>query len=566
MAVIPTFQRQQGLPRSTGMTGLPAVKIDDHIGNALGNFGQSISAVGNTLVMAQAEAEVSTATTTAQIKFAQLEASSKREDGLVANQKFKERAQSIFEEASSIIATPQGKKAFESKFNVLSASSQVKVSADGTARKFSQLEADMITNLDTNVNLINQNMKPGDRLINETNGINSIDKMVKLGVIKADAGAKLKIKFKQDSAKNGILSWVNSQAKDSLVDVYDQMAGGVFQGNNAKQNAADWGNLNEKERNTLRNGVATELRSLQAQKNATDRVEEKETKRLQDEAAASIANRIQIGAIGGTLPNGARLPQLVPTLKEIDTLRINRTITGPQATSLGKMLVAMENAKTDEPVLLRLQNEIRAIADLSPEEQKVEIAVIKNEMMRLSADGRLEASHGTSLSGLIDKVLTAGYKHSPESRARKSLGRLLGKQDQEFNVPGIDSDPSAAKRIQNALNEYDARMDTGEEKAWDVHSDLLKRARIELPGLNSFVKPQFGSAKDLDEWTSMDVTETSLKLATALKEKKITFAAFNASAQALSQIGAIIANNKRLDAEEKKRSKETETEVDRRKK
>ena len=84
--------------------------------------------------------------------------------------------------------------------------------------------------------------------------------------------------------------------------------------------------------------------------------------------------------------------------------------------------------------------------------------------------------------------------------------------------------------------------------------------------MNSFVKPQFGSAKDLDEWTSMDVTETSLKLATALKEKKITFAAFNASAQALSQIGAIIANNKRLDAEEKKRSKETETEVDRRKK
>ena len=562
MAVIPTFQRQQGLPRSTGMTGLPAVKIDDHIGNALGNFGQSISAVGNTLIMAQAEAEVSTATTTAQIKFAQLEASSKTEDGLVANQKFGNRAQKIFEEASSIIATPQGKKAFESKFNVLSASSQVKVSADGTARKFSQLEADMITNLDTNVNLINQNMKPGDRQINETIGINSIDKMVKLGVIKADAGAKLKIKFKQDSAKNGILSWVNSQAKDSLVDVYDQMAGGVFQGNNAKQNAADWSNLNEKERNTLRNGVATELRSLQAQQNANDRKSDKENKRDQEETTSTIASMIQMVSIGEELPNNQKLPTLI----DIEILKTNRKITGPQAMTLGKMLVAMENAKTDEPVLLRLQNEIRAIADLSPEEQKVEIADIKSEMMRLSADGRLEASHGSSLGGLIDKVLTAGYKHSPEARARKSLGRLLGAQDQEFTVSGINPDPGAANRIQNALNEYDARMDEGIEKAWDVHSDLLKRARIELPGLNSFVKPQFGSAKDLDEWTTEDVTETSLKLATALKEKKITFAAFNASAQALSQIGAIIANNKRLDAEEASRIKDAKTEVDRRKK
>tara|TARA_R100001377_G_scaffold66585_3_gene41878 strand:+ start:1207 stop:2898 length:1692 start_codon:yes stop_codon:yes gene_type:complete len=562
MAVIPTFQRQQGLPRSTGMTGLPAVKIDDHIGNALGNFGQSISAVGNTLVLAQAEAEVSTATTTAQIQFAQLEANSAKEDGLVANQKFGDRALSIFEKASSIIATPQGKKAFQSKFNILSASSQVKVSAAGTARKFDQLKAGLITDLDTKVNLIKQNMSPGERLLIETSGLSSIDKMVKSGVIDATFGAKLKIKFKQDSSKNGILSWVNSQAKDSLVEVYDQMAEGVFKGNNAKQNAADWSNLNEKERNTLRNGVATELRSLQAQQNANDRKSDKENKLDQEETTSTIASMIQMVSIGEELPNNQKLP----TLRDIELFKTNRKITGPQAMTLGKMLVAMENAKTDEPVLLRLQNEIYDIADLSPEDQTVEIANIKRQMMRLSEDGRLEASHGSSLTGLINKVLTAGYKHSPEARARKSLGHLLGAQDQEFTLSGINPDPGAANRIQNALNEYDARMDEGEEKAWDVHSDLLKRARIELPGLNSFVKPQFGSAKDLDEWASTDVTETSLKLATALKEKKITKAAFNASAQALSQIGAIIANNKRLDTEEKNRTKDAKTEADRRKK
>ena len=88
MAVIPTFQRQQGLPRSTGMTGLPAVKIDDHIGNALGNHSQTATAIGGKLVEAQAVSEVSTATVSAQLKLAELETKLSKQDGILAGQTF----------------------------------------------------------------------------------------------------------------------------------------------------------------------------------------------------------------------------------------------------------------------------------------------------------------------------------------------------------------------------------------------------------------------------------------------------------------------------------------------
>lgn len=109
----------------------------------------------------------------------------------------------------------------------------------------------------------------------------------------------------------------------------------------------------------------------------------------------------------------------------------------------------------------------------------------------------------SSLSGLKDKILQRQFKNSPQARARTSLKRILGAQDPEFQISGIDDDPQKAARVQNALNEFDDRIDA-EEDPWVVHEDLIERATIEVPELSTFVRPKF-SEKSVTELKEDDI-------------------------------------------------------------
>tara|TARA_R110000787_G_scaffold192575_1_gene304105 strand:+ start:106 stop:1626 length:1521 start_codon:yes stop_codon:yes gene_type:complete len=261
MAVIPTFQRQQGLPRSTGMTGLPAVKIDDHIGNALGNHSQTATAIGGKLVEAQAVSEVSTATVSAQLKLAELETKLSKQDGIVANQTFAVEAQTIYDNAASIIATPQGRKMFDASWATLSTKSKIDVQAAGTKRKIESLNADLIINL----NSLSKGFGPSGNKITTSmalsTGIQSINNAVMTGVIKPDAGAELKIKFQEDMSSKAVVGWLNTQPVGSMVDAFKQMNTGNFKDT---ETAIAWAGLGSEKKRTLLSGQITNISRMNA--------------------------------------------------------------------------------------------------------------------------------------------------------------------------------------------------------------------------------------------------------------------------------------------------------------
>jgi len=250
-------------------------------------------------------------------------------------------------------------------------------------------------------------------------------------------------------------------------------------------------------------------------------------------------------------------PDLLPTLSDLRKMETDRKIDGDQLKTLGGMLVDVSNAKTDEFEYLGLQNDIYDIADLPSDTQSSAIKSMRKRIANVSAAGRLEIPHATALSNLMAKVKDKGFKTSSQVRARISLKRILGGVDVEFKLGGFDDDPQAAARIQHALNEYDDRIEEGEDP-WELHSDLINRAQVELPTIKSIPRPMFaptdlklGGKKDLENWTKDDVEETRLNLVQALKENSIKSGAYNASMKYLSMIGVIINRNENLKRWEK---------------
>ena len=285
MAVIPTFQRQQGLPRSTGMTGLPAVKIDDHIGNALGNHSQTATAIGGKLVEAQAVSEVSTATVSAQLKLAGLEAKLSKQDGILAGQNFAGEAQTIYDEAASIIATPQGRKMFDRSWATLSTKSKIDVQTAGAKRKIEGLSADLIINLNS---LSNGFGAKGNKITTSmalSTGIQSIDNAVMTGVIKPAAGAKLKIKFQEDMNFKAVLGWLNTRPVGSMVDAFKQMNTGNFKD---PETAMAFAGLGPEKIRTLLSGQITNISRMDALQAKKEQQEEDEGEEEEDEVIIII--------------------------------------------------------------------------------------------------------------------------------------------------------------------------------------------------------------------------------------------------------------------------------------
>ena len=277
-----------------------------------------------------------------------------------------------------------------------------------------------------------------------------------------------------------------------------------------------------------------------------------------------MANLIQ------SVATGQQQSEALPSLSDLYNMKTNREIDGDQLKALGAMLVDISQAETDEPELLGLQNDIYDIADLPSDNQPAALKAIRARMVKLSAQGRLEASHATQLNNLMAKVKDKGFKTSSQVRARISLKRILGGVDVEFKIGGYDDDPQAAARIQRALNEYDLRIEDG-EKPWELHSDLINRAQVELPTLKSIPRPmlgpdnpKLGGKKDLEDWTRDDVQETRGRLIDALNDKSIKNGAYNSSMKYLSMIGAIIDRKKGFGEGAKNAPKDGEDELERR--
>ena len=562
MAVIPTYTRQASIPGTTGVPAPPMVPIDNQVAQAGLNFFQQMGKIGVNLEESQQASELTAATVNAQLRLSGLETELKSQPGIDALSGFGGRATEIYNDITKTMH-PKVRKAFDSKWALLSGKSQISIQGTATKRAYSEMLGDLHTNLDS---LVRGTFggNPVDSDMAMSTGLFAIDLAISRHIIKADAGAKLKIKFAGDIAKNGISAWVNTTEKENLMSVYDQMRIGKFTGGTSKENkrnAVNWAQLGELEKEAVRQRLATEMRSIQARQDKEDRDAERGKTEKQEGVYGNIANRIQAVAIGEV-----ERTQL-PTLAEIDAARKAREIDGDQAKALGAMIVGLHEVETEGPTLLELQDSIYEISAMPEGDKKIaEITAIKNRMVVLSAGGKLEISHATGLNNLIASVKDKGFKNSARVRARTSLKRMLGATDPEFSIPGFKQDRGAARRIQSFLNEYEERVEGPKgEDPWDLHDEMVERAQIEIPDVKSIPRPILGSALPLDQWTTEHAVQAEEALVKGLADNKISKAAYNASMGYVQAINANLAQRALYESMKKKRD-EKKSEADRRRK
>ena len=305
--MIPTIQRQQSLPSTTGVAPPPVVQGENAIANSLSNAFAEMDKINDDVFKATATAHVGAAVTNATVNLNTLQTKLASGDPSVAFSTHETEIKKIYDDAVSGITSPIIKEEFDRKFNILSSNSKIKIRGAATTKQFSVLRGGLESTLDINLKLIGASKNnPAVRHIATAAGLDAIAKAIYGGVIKPDVGAKRRIKFLHDVAKNGIASWVNTTPKEGLENVYDQMDDGIFTGANKKQNELDWKQLTEIEKETARRGVATELKDLQRKQEKDERENDKKIKAGQEEATGSLA---------GVKPNWARCLLLLKTRK-----------------------------------------------------------------------------------------------------------------------------------------------------------------------------------------------------------------------------------------------------------
>jgi hypothetical protein len=259
MAVIPTYTRQSSIPGTTGVPAPPVVPIDNQAVKAGFDFFQQVGKVGDNLFEAQASSELTSATTNAQLKLHELETDLNAKPGIDALSGFSGRSVEIYKDITKTMH-PKIRVAFDKKWGLLSGKSQISVRSTATKRAYSEMAGDLHTNLDA---LVDGFGPSGDKItwsLAITTGVDAIKLAVSKHIITSEAGAKLKLKFVQDVAENGVTGWINDQTVGTMVSAFRQMDEGKFTDSNI---GMLWSGLDEKRKATLTGRAITNIsRSL----------------------------------------------------------------------------------------------------------------------------------------------------------------------------------------------------------------------------------------------------------------------------------------------------------------
>jgi hypothetical protein len=519
------------LPTSTGVGSQKEVLIADASGQKARDLGQTTGSISDGLFAAAAQDHVTQATLSATLQLNDLSVEMAKEDPMVALQTMKPRADEIYQGIAPGLSVA-ARESFDKTWAALSSNSQIKMQADGIKRGKQKLEA----NLETALNGFERGVKTENGItskitlmVADAEGVKAIQNAVRNNVIDADVGARRIVKFRSNIAKNAVAGWINRTPKDRLINRYDNMDEGVFPDTEeGRRIAMHWSQLTEVEKEQQRQKVATELRSLQALKDKKEREDNKDAKNAQQALAGTLFNRIA-GVQRGELPDTE-----LPTLEGLEELKRQKLITGDQQIQLGKMIVALDEPETSPVDLLDLREKLYAVSRLPQKDQQAAADTIMASVRSMALRNGIEKSHVSSLSGLKDKILQREFKNSPQARARTSLKRILGAQDPEFQVSSIDQDPQKAARVQNALNEFDDRIDA-EEDPWAVHRDLIERATIEVPELSTFVRPKY-SDKPVTELKAEDIPKIRDKTNEKLRSRAIDIRTYKREMERLQRI------------------------------
>jgi len=258
MGIIPTYTRQSGIPSTTGVSAAPVVTINNQVAQATGNFFQRMGKVGDKLFAAQASSELTTATTNAQLKLVQLESDLAKQPGISALGAFEVRAAQIYNDVTKTMH-PDTRLEFDKKWGLLSAKTQTSIQDTATKRAYSQMAADVITNLDALAKGIGPNGSKVDGSFATTTGIDAINLAVSKNVFMPKEGAKLKKKFVQDVAENGVTGWINRQTQGTMMSAFVQMDTEKFAD---LEISKMWSVLDEDKKATLTAKAITNLRNM----------------------------------------------------------------------------------------------------------------------------------------------------------------------------------------------------------------------------------------------------------------------------------------------------------------
>ena len=488
MAVIPGYMRQSGLPETTGVRGLPSVKIDDSIGRSLSQAGQVGQEIGGQLLQAQAESEVSVATVNAQLKLANVERELSTMDGLAASEAYAGRRQEIYESASAGITSKKGRAAFDKTYNLLSTKSLISIQSDGAKRKIQQLGGVVVQSLDNlRRGLGPKGINPMERSLADTTGRDIIDRAVKSNVISAVKGEKMYRKFKSGLAKSGLNEIIRTSPLEDLDKLADNMALDAFPPKS--EIGKLWESLDDTDKLSMQAKVRS---SYERHVNTAEKNDRNDVARLKRNQTVTFAGHIK-KIIGSRRSVPGEAPVEAPTMTQLLTDLANKKISSDQFDKLESRLNNEDPVgNTQEAVkgFIKAIREATNAADIESVITEMENSLGANGRISFKDFQTLEARARAAKPGTAGERIKTSYS--------KALQRIVGSLDMWDKML-----PGAKERASMVLLDFEGRLATPGMNPHEAFLNAIDAFKTrESVSLNSIPRPQFGPRdKKLSEWT-----------------------------------------------------------------
>ena len=504
MAQIRMYQQTQGIPSTTGTPNLPAVPVQDHIGESLFSLGSQFSKIGENLQLAQDNREVTSSTLSATIKLNDLQSELSKVDGALAISQFQSRSDGIFNEISEGMNT-RTQDAFAKNFQRLSAKSQIAIKSAGVVRWRENLEGGMeqglagLVRLAGNAEILDDDGSMSIVDILKT-GEQNIDKMVESGVIAADVGSRRKLKFRKNVAGAGVNSRIRSAPMKDLGNLVEEMRNDEIADPEIKNY---WDQMNETEKLSFQTRV---LRTYETQLNIFDKNEKKKDAALKLKYSQNFRDTMKDIILAKHNPENNEMPTKVSILEALH----NKQIGWEDYQKLTAELINADPPESNPDYIKDVRQRLRN----APNKEVIEEIIVEMEG-KLGSRGDLTETDFRVLEQRAEQAKTRTPAVKRANVYSNALDNIVAKGDFLDTILGS----SAKQRAQFVVINFEALLASGTDPAEAFITSLEAfntRGRIEL---NAIPKPQFGPDKQLSEWTLEDVENSRERLKVEYKGK-----------------------------------------------
>lgn len=319
------------------------------LGQSLMRVGQQFGQIAEKMIVAQTANEISDAHLKSTTQLTALKLDLEKKGLKVVNRDFDKSAKKIFQDITDGMS-PNAKNQFTRTFNNQYA--QTRTSAAAAA-----LKRDNDITYANSIKILNQyNIQASDALTTREGKANAeegfrlgntvIETLRSSGIIDASAAEKLRIKHNGKFASNAIKGWINSNAgsMSKLKNAQRQIGDQKFDNPDA---LVYWNQLEEPEKQAIRQSVTKEIRDL------TAILEKKDEQDEQDRKNAGVRLQLKIHeliAAGKTEEAGITLDLLTGLIK----LSGDDYATVAEVKTMGELIRQGTNFGTTEPTTFRV--------------------------------------------------------------------------------------------------------------------------------------------------------------------------------------------------------------------